>query len=316
MIISRTTCFAALILLLWTGPAVAQRADTQQEQRPSREQILQEQIDLHLPGLQAREQKIETELRALDRDALPEDHWARRWAGKYYTGDGLGMNVRIMVAPESGVTYTWHGCLGLYDMNHGDIAEVLPDGLRLQLAFDPALQYYGLWDDRLYFVNWGELRFLVPERKMLQIVNNYNNGGYAKESMFDIPRWYEREVSHGERMDIPATRPTLPAPWDAMLRDDPVRLRVTSLQTGPVRQITERSWRHSYALVFTGGSDAGAYVGMEFEYGDGWPSGTITITEVGETTCRGEMITYADQNQRLPVPTTGETVVMGEEESP
>ena len=54
--------------------------------------VLQEQMDLHTAGMEERKKKIDAELAALDREALPEGSWVREWAGTYYTGDGLGMN--------------------------------------------------------------------------------------------------------------------------------------------------------------------------------------------------------------------------------
>src|SRR5438477_12939061 len=60
-----------------------------------------------------RTKKIQQELGHL------KDH---NWAGEYYFGDGLGVNVSLALAPESGFVFSWHGCLGLYDLNYGDVA--------------------------------------------------------------------------------------------------------------------------------------------------------------------------------------------------
>src|SRR6267143_4128952 len=37
---------------------------------------------------------------------------AHPWAGKYYYGDGLGVNVHLSLAPKSGFVFTWNGCPG------------------------------------------------------------------------------------------------------------------------------------------------------------------------------------------------------------
>jgi len=91
--------------------------------RPTREQMGQDAQNLRdaASDIRAREVRILAELDAVTQPDLPEDHWAREWAGEYYVGDGLGMNVRILVAPTAGMTYTWRGCLGLYDGNQGEI---------------------------------------------------------------------------------------------------------------------------------------------------------------------------------------------------
>src|SRR5687767_13739491 len=43
------------------------------------------------------------------------------WAGEYYYGDGLGVNVRLLLTPQSGFVFQWRGCLGVYDRNHGAV---------------------------------------------------------------------------------------------------------------------------------------------------------------------------------------------------
>ena len=43
------------------------------------------------------------------------------WAGEYFFGDGLGVNVSLALAPDSGFVFSWHGCLGLYDLNYGAV---------------------------------------------------------------------------------------------------------------------------------------------------------------------------------------------------
>lgn len=43
------------------------------------------------------------------------------WAGQYYRGDGLGVNIRLLVAPRGGALVTWRGCTGLYGWNWGPV---------------------------------------------------------------------------------------------------------------------------------------------------------------------------------------------------
>ena len=65
-------------------------------------------------AMQAKRELIEQELSKLK---------MHPWAGDYYYGDGLGVNVELTLAPDSGFVFTWNGCLGLYDQNYGDVAE-------------------------------------------------------------------------------------------------------------------------------------------------------------------------------------------------
>lgn len=56
------------------------------------------------------------------------------WAGSYYKGDGLGMNVTLSPAPKSGFVYQNYGCMGLSDQNSGAV-HASPNGLVLTFHF-------------------------------------------------------------------------------------------------------------------------------------------------------------------------------------
>lgn len=43
------------------------------------------------------------------------------WAGGYYSGDRLGANISLVLAPKNGYLFEWHGCLDLYDRNYGSV---------------------------------------------------------------------------------------------------------------------------------------------------------------------------------------------------
>src|SRR5215467_3304121 len=68
-------------------------------------------------------QLIRRELKALENN---------EWAGEYSFGDGLGVNVALALAPTNGFVFTWNGCLGLYDINYG---EVQSSGRAVKLLF-------------------------------------------------------------------------------------------------------------------------------------------------------------------------------------
>ncbi len=182
-----------LCILATGGGALAGRNHPQPADPPAPKQTkipgpdLREVLAAVEAKLQDRERRIDAELAAMDRPSLADDDWAKEWAGSYYTGDGLGMNVTIKIAPKAGITYTWHGCMGLYDANHGDIVETFDGGVIVRLAIDTKISYFSFMSTKLYFVKWGERRYLVPEAQMLELVNNYNAGGYARKDLYSIP---------------------------------------------------------------------------------------------------------------------------------
>lgn len=262
-------------------------------------------------AIKARAARIEAELETLDRDALPEGHWAREFAGRYYTGDGLGTNAGILIAPQSGAAYLNYGCLGLYGGNHGDIVEVLPDGVRLDLELPTDRDISKFLDKRMYFVRWGERRYLVPESEMLRLVNNYNEGGYARRSMFGIPRLQAPGVRTRDWDEpVPAGRPELPAEYAKLLRDEPITLKVTKVT--PVRRnaVTGPVSSERCTIEFEGGTKSGVYEGMEFRYPVDSPttSGVVRITRADADTCTGELRAFLSGKERLQVPDVGETV--------
>jgi len=167
-----------------------------------------ELLRLEEPKIQARIKRIDAEVAALDRAALKDTDWAKEWAGEYYEGDGLGTNVDIHLAPQAGIGFLNYGCLGLYGGDQGDIVEALPDGLRLKLVLGK--QHGSFLSERVYFVKWGDERFLVPDWALMRMVNNYNEGSFARSSMYGIPR-LRRGASRGTvRAKPPPANPNCP----------------------------------------------------------------------------------------------------------
>jgi hypothetical protein len=108
---------------------------------------------------------------------------SHEWAGDYYYGDGTGVNVRLMLAPESGYRFTWHGCLGLYDRNYG--AVTAKDG-RLRLSFTFPNQREGCQGiaEEFIVVPWGDRTYLVPSDDVAGFCNEVNDGSEPREGEF------------------------------------------------------------------------------------------------------------------------------------
>lgn len=255
------------------------------------------------PAIEARQHLIEAELaeRAKNPPAPGTDDWAAEWAGQYYSGDGLGMNARIMIAPKSGVTYTWHGCMGLYDANHGDIAEVLPDGLRLKLVLEERQTSYQYMSSRLYFVRSRGERFIVPAVLMINYVNRRN--GVTDLIMSDPPCRYEgRRVNRDAEVgdDFP-----LPAEFEAFIIRRPITLTVVDtadIETG-ISPIDDLVVHGRVNLK----SDPPVYPGLEFPARCGMERGWITIDRVDGESCSGTLLAWGPANAKPALPQPGET---------
>lgn len=261
-------------------------------------------------AIKARAARIEAELETLDRDALPEGHWARDFAGRYYAGDGLGTNAGILIAPQSGAAYLNYGCLGLYGGNHGDIVEVLPDGVRLDLELPTDRDISKFLDKRMYFVRWGDRRYLVPESEMMRLVNNYNEPEFGRRMMHGIPR-LKVEGVHPRDWDepLPPRRPELPAEYAKLLRDEPILLKVSAVAEGKRPHGILCKCPPETTIDFSTGLNDGVYVGLEFSYPPEimGGSGVVEITHADEKSSRGRFRFYGDR-EKLTLPAVGEIV--------
>jgi hypothetical protein len=73
------------------------------------------------------EATVKTRIEQITAEAAAITASGPHWAGQYYHGDGLGVNVSLTIAPEAGFAFAWHGCLGVYDRNWGSVSNE-PDG--------------------------------------------------------------------------------------------------------------------------------------------------------------------------------------------
>ncbi len=114
----------------------------------------------------ARERQLRSELDsrvapiAAEIELLGPEH---PWAGRYHTGDGMGWNLTIWVAPRSGCAVMLYGCLGLNGANWGRVQRT---GSTLEISFERpnAPGKSGNFYDRFTMVEDGGKHSLVaPE---------------------------------------------------------------------------------------------------------------------------------------------------------
>ena len=304
----------------------AQTSDATQppsESRQTQEQVAQDDRSLRAaePAIRAQEKRIQEDLAALPQSDLPEGHWAHDWAGEYYVGDGLGMNVRIHVAPEAGITYTWHGCLGLYDGNYGEItgsfdldADGRADGLTIDWALHKATGF--AYDSKtFYFVRWkgpdGKpgRRYLVPESKMLEVVNDYNAGGFARDGMYSAP--LKRDTAEpGWRASRSAVEgvPQLPAKWSKLLLLKPVDAVVTSVSPITTGNVTIGVDVTRARVFLDKGSADGLYLGLTINLPDAPFVASLTIDKLQEHSAECEFRAFTGADRPAAPPQVGETI--------
>lgn len=300
-----------LLSVLLSGVAATGRSDPQPDAltvpKPTKisAQDFQRLIEAENGRLQNRERRIDAELAALDRTALADGDWAKEWAGTYYTGDGLGMNVTIKIAPKAGITFTWHGCMGLYDANHGDIAGAFEGGISVRLAIDVKASTFAYMSEKLYFVRWGARRYLVPESRMLELVNNYNDGGFARDGMYSIPLRFDGQVTR-QRCPEPPGRPQLPPQYAKLIIEKPLRITISKVTPHPNREVTDGVEVTDCTVEIVGGQDQGVFVGMEIPFERHLTFGKIRIDRVDAAISHGTLSLFGRRNEppQLPIPGT------------
>lgn len=154
---------------------------------------------------------------------------APEWTGTYCAGDSW----RITVAPRSGIAYSCSTCTALLDLNYGSIREVRPDRLIVDFRFDLDLNRPWLRLGRemdalsaeLYFVNWGDRRYLIPATQMISFCNEWNSGSLGT-AYFPLLR---RVGSWPDREEPPSVPRGIPAEFRAYVLDAPIAAHISSI---------------------------------------------------------------------------------------
>ncbi len=224
----------------------------------------------------AREKRIKSELAQLP---------GHEWAGDYFYGDGKGTNVSLLFAPRSGFVFSWHGCLGLYDLNYGDVTAY---GGRLKLLFEHPNRREGFEGiaPELTPVLWGDRHYLIPSDEMVEFTNRINAGFEPREGMFGsflLRRGDEKKEAHGD--------PSMPAEYRSYLLAAPITARISSIGKSHIENCTGCDWKRRVTPVtLDAGSLRGVKVGMEF-YVRNPPNHfqSVRVTKIEESASESEL---------------------------
>jgi hypothetical protein len=196
---------------------------------------------------EARTRKIQQELRHLNK---------HEWAGEYYFGDGLGVNVSLTLAPENGFVFTWHGCLGLYDLNYGDVA--FTNGtVKLLFRYPNKREGFQGIAPEFLPVHWGQRHYLISADDMIRFTNAINAGTEpdvlfgGKSAYFLLRRGDEKKPAEG--------LPDIASEYLDYILKKPLTARISSVTESRV----EKSRRITRITLNVGSAD-GLRKGMEF----------------------------------------------------
>lgn len=217
------------------------------------------------------------------------------WTGEYYFGDGLGVNVSLVIAPGRGFAAYSSGCVGIYGRSYGSVSQ--RNG-RLVLDHETTKRLGALdnFSKVLVPVRWGERLYLVGEEQMGDFINFVNSGremcsGYCPTRFL---------LRRGEEELKVSGKPELPAEYVARLLDEPLFSMVTKI-VKPDREVVDGDyhWREA-TIELDVGRNHGIWQGMEFHSTTaGAITDTITVVEVNDTTAVAEVSSYDTQQINL-----------------
>jgi hypothetical protein len=216
------------------------------------------------------------------------------WAGEYYYGDGLGVNVSLALAPESGFVFRWDGCLGMYDLNYGQVA--FTNGT-VKLLFRYANDRKGFQGiaPELLPVHWGARHYLIPADSIVEFTNAINAGIEPNSSLggrsesFLLQRGDEKKKINGQ--------PNLPQQYLSYILKDPIEAKISSVNQTSVQQS-----RRITSITLDVGSADGLKKGMELYVQNPCDLyGSALVTDVSEHSAQAiiEQMEVTD-----PVPAT------------
>jgi hypothetical protein len=228
------------VLLLFISLAIAQAHSQTKEPNEKFSQSAQ-------AASEVRTSRIRKELRTL------KNH---EWAGEYYYGDGLGVNVSLALAPESGFVFTWHGCLGLYDLNYGKI-DFENGTVKLAFTYPNKPEGFQGIAPELLPVHWGKRHYLIPVDRILDFTNAINAG--TEPSPLFGGRSGNFLLNRGDEKKSVAGPPPLPSEFLSYILHEPIKANISSVEHTDVE-----ASRRTTVVRIDAGSSLGLKSGMEF----------------------------------------------------
>jgi hypothetical protein len=175
-----------------------------------------------------------------------------RWAGDYYQGDGLGVNVSLSLTPEGMFDFEWRGCLGVYGENQG--RAVFTDG-HLRLLFDKQQKEDGFGSLASEFIpiKWGERTYLIPTNEVVDFCNSVNDGTEPRTRHYG-----EHLLRRGEERRPAPGKPDVPLKFRPYLLERPISTKIKK-----VGESQATRWGHETTVTLASGRNQGLLPGMK-----------------------------------------------------
>lgn len=206
--------------------------------------------------------------------------WTLEWQDVYETRFVSTATLQLTIYPARvlAINYSSRGASIVSDRAIHEWA----DGMILLAACDSDDVEFGLFNDRVYLVRWGDREYAVPDSQMADFVEQIRT---RKGSIAQVPA--ERpppgtrldnsarsETNLGPRfMWVPVRAsdlqqnafgtPELPEGWRAFLDHEPVDASITSVAAVPLANAADPPPAPQFDATINKGSDARVFVGQE-----------------------------------------------------
>lgn len=214
------------------------------------------------------------------------------WAGDYYQGDGLGVNVQLLIAPQCGYLFEWHGCLGLYDRNYGCVKQ--EDGI-ICLSFTYPNDQEGFQGiaDKFIPVVWGQRKYLIPSDKMIDFCNSVNSKSEPRQEIHG-----RHLLRAGDELKPVKGDPDIPEEYKKYLLKEPVTAEIVSVDKVETRPFAGGGEFQETLVTLNKGISAGLLNGMELYIDDpNYCVGSVVLQEVNPHESKGIMRQFVEEKQ-------------------
>lgn len=234
---------------------------------------------------------------AIQKQALKELKTLRphKWAGIYYLGDGLGVNISLSIAPKTGYLFEWRGCLALYDRNYGNVTEK-DDRVRIDFTLNNNSKDSKTLPSEFFIVNWGPRHYLIPADEMIDFCNFVNNG---MEPRSDIHGMFLLRKGD-EKLSVTGL-PTLPKEYRDYLLTAPVEADIIEVNDTKSDFDADDFGSKDTVVTLNKGTNDKLRVGMELRVikPEDLFSTSVKITEVAADHSKA-LLTQYDKDSESP----------------
>ncbi|MBP9899149.1 MAG: hypothetical protein KBF28_12295 [Gemmatimonadales bacterium] len=253
-----------------------------------------------MPEFERRRDAINAELsRLAESPARGDDAWANEWVGEYSCGL-TGVTTIISLAPRSGIVCIREGCYSTWEVNTGDIILADATGVSLKLADQPKPSPLQSLDSEMYFVRWGERRYLIARSKLEEFCNAYNAGALAKRDFWVYPL-------HRDDRDkkTPTTPPNIAAEFAGLLLTDPIDAGVVKVSDVSTKRLESGEIVMHGTITLDAGSADQVVRGLAFHLVNSKQPLSARVVRTEEHQCEARFVQTLTDRAKVDPPRTG-----------